>query len=39
MGGAWLQKAEKGSFVNAFHARLMMGEVEKRKKIDYGRRS
>ncbi len=37
--GARPQKAEKGSIVTAFHARLMIGEVEKRKKTDYGRRS
>jgi hypothetical protein len=37
--GARPQKAEKGSIVTAFHARLMIGEIEKRKKTDHGRRS
>jgi hypothetical protein len=34
-----LKRLKKGSIVTAFHARLMIGEVEKRKKTDHGRRS
>jgi hypothetical protein len=37
--GARSHSAEKGSIVTAFHARLMIGEGEKRKKTDHGRRS